>query len=133
MRRSFPAAGKALEILKRGFSLELSGRLKEAEYHYQLVLRDFPDHPEALNMLGTLASKAGNHGIAIECLSKAVAAQPKNMIFRNNLGYCLNAAKKARELSIATGTPFYVVKDKQLVDLNATRKSTTRRGKRRRS
>ena len=97
MRRSFPAAGKALEILKRGFSLELSGKLKEAEYHYQLVLRDFPDHPEALNLLGTLASKAKNHGIAIECLSKAVAAQPKNMIFRNNLGYCLNAAKKARE------------------------------------
>jgi Flp pilus assembly protein TadD len=97
MRRSFPAAGKALEILKRGFSLELSGKLKEAEYQYQLVLRDFPDHPEALNMLGTLASKARNHGIAIECLSKAVAAQPKNMIFRNNLGYCLNAAKKARE------------------------------------
>jgi len=97
MRRSFPGAGKAFEILKRGFSLELSGKLKEAEYHYQLVLRDNPDHPEALNFLGTLASKAKNHGIAIECLSKAVAAQPKNMMFRNNLGYCLNAAKKARE------------------------------------
>ena len=74
MRRSFPGAGKAFEILKRGFSLELSGKLKEAEYHYQLVLRDHPDHPEALNFLGTLASKAKNHGIAIECLSKAVAA-----------------------------------------------------------
>ena len=97
MRRSFPGAGKAFEILKRGFSLELSGKLKEAEYHYQLVLRDHPDHPDALNFLGTLASKAKNHGIAIECLSKAVAVQPKNMMFRNNLGYCLNAAKKARE------------------------------------
>ena len=97
MRRSFPGPGKALEILKRGFSLEQSGKLKEAEYHYQLVLRDHPDHPEALNFLGTLASRVKNHGIAIECLSKAVAVQPKNMIFRNNLGYCLNAAKKARE------------------------------------
>jgi tetratricopeptide (TPR) repeat protein len=92
-----PSANKALQILQRGLSLQQSGKLKEAEYYYQLVLRDHPNHPEALNLLGTLASKAKNHGIAIECLTKAVSAQPKNMIYRNNLGYCLNAANKSRE------------------------------------
>ena len=61
------------------------------------MLRDNPDHPEALNLLGTLASTAKNHAIAIECLIKAVTAQPKNMIYRNNLGYCLNGARKPRE------------------------------------
>jgi tetratricopeptide (TPR) repeat protein len=88
---------KVLQLLQRGLQLQQTGKLKEAEYHYQLVLRDNPDHPEALNLLGTLASKAKNHGVAIECLTKAVEAQPKNIFYRNNLGYCLIAARKGRE------------------------------------
>ena len=88
---------KILQILRRGLALQQSGKLKEAEYCYQLVLRDNPDHPEALNLLGTLASKAKNHAIAIECLTKAVSAQPNNVFYRNNLGFCLNAARRARE------------------------------------
>ncbi|HEY1687154.1 MAG TPA: hypothetical protein VGG19_20505 [Tepidisphaeraceae bacterium] len=40
------------------------------------------------------------------------------------------AAKKARELSIATGTPFIVVKDGKIVDLNAKPKPPKRRVKR---
>ncbi|HEY7748938.1 MAG TPA: sulfotransferase [Aestuariivirgaceae bacterium] len=88
---------KILQILQRGLDLQRQGKLQEAEYHYQLVLRQHPDHPEALNLLGTLASKAKNHTVAIECLTKAVSAQPKNFYYRNNLGYCLNNAKKARE------------------------------------
>ena len=62
---------KIMQILQRGLALQQAAKLKEAEYCYQLVLRDNPDHPEALNLLGTLASKAKNHGIAIECLTKA--------------------------------------------------------------
>jgi tetratricopeptide (TPR) repeat protein len=98
-RPSFAPQGakKALQLLQRGHARQQAGKLKEAEYFYQLVLRDNPDHPEALNLLGTLASKAKNHGVAIECLTKAVEAQPKNVFYRNNLGYCLNAAHKARE------------------------------------
>ena len=88
---------KILQILQRGLDLQQAGKLKEAEYCYQLVLRDNPEHPEALNLLGTLASKAKNHGIAIECLTKAVNAQPKNVYYRNNLGFCLNSARRARE------------------------------------
>src|SRR5262245_52644238 len=88
---------KILQTLKRGLALQQSGKLKEAEYCYQLVLRDNPDHPEALNLLGTLASKAKNHAIAIECLMKAVKAQPNNVHYRNNLGFCLNSARHSRE------------------------------------
>ena len=90
-------AQKILQLLQRGLALQQSGKLKEAEYCFQLVLRDNPDHPEALNLLGTLASKAKNHGIAIECLTKAVKAQPTNVYYRNNLGFCLNSARRARE------------------------------------
>jgi tetratricopeptide (TPR) repeat protein len=92
-----PGAKRTLRLLQRGLALQQAGKLKEAEYYYQLVLRDEPDHPEALNLLGTLASRAKNHGVALECLTKAVEAQPRNLFYRNNLGYCLNAANKARE------------------------------------
>jgi tetratricopeptide (TPR) repeat protein len=88
---------KTLQILQRGLGLQRAGKLREAEYCYQLVLRDNPDHPEALNLLGTLASKAKNHNVAIECLTKAVNAQPGNIFYRNNLGFCLNSARRARE------------------------------------
>ena len=39
----------------------------------------------------------------------------------------LRAAKKARELSIATGTPFIIWKDGKVVDLNAKPKKQKRR------
>src|SRR5215207_5779178 len=92
-----PSSDKPRQLLQRGLQLQQSGKLKEAEYFYQMVLRDDPGHPEALNLLGALASKAKNHAVAIECLAKAVAARPANIFYRNNLGYCLNAARKSRE------------------------------------
>jgi tetratricopeptide (TPR) repeat protein len=88
---------KALQLLQRGLALQQSGKLKEAEAYYQAVLRDDPNHPEALNLLGSLASRAKNHPIAIELLTKAVELQPKNILYRNNLGHSLNGARKARE------------------------------------
>lgn len=39
----------------------------------------------------------------------------------------LRAAKNARRLSIETGTPFWVIKDGKLVDLNKLRKSARKR------
>jgi hypothetical protein len=41
----------------------------------------------------------------------------------------LRAAQRAWELSVATGTPFYVMRDGKVVDLNAprTKKSSPRR------
>src|SRR5215207_8463602 len=88
---------KALQLLQRGLALQQSGKLREAESYYQAVLRDDPNHPEALNLLGTLASRAKNHPIAIELLTKAVDLQPRNILYRNNLGHCLNGARQARE------------------------------------
>lgn len=41
------------------------------------------------------------------------------------------AAKRARELSIATGTPFIIWKDGKVVDLNAKKKRPRRAAKRR--
>jgi tetratricopeptide (TPR) repeat protein len=96
-RNVAPQSKKALQLLQRGLALQQSGKLREAESYYQAVLRDDPDHPEALNLLGSLASRAKNHPVAIELLTRAVDLQPRNILYRNNLGHCLNGARKARE------------------------------------
>jgi tetratricopeptide (TPR) repeat protein len=76
------------ELLQRGRALQGQGKGKEAEYCYQLVLRDNPKHPDALNLLATLAVEAGQFLTAIELFQKLVKAVPKNPVYRNNLANC---------------------------------------------
>ncbi|WP_337659948.1 tetratricopeptide repeat-containing sulfotransferase family protein [Anderseniella sp. Alg231-50] len=76
------------ELLQRGMALQGRGKGKEAEYCYQLVLRDDPKHPDALNLLATLAVEAGKFTAAIELFQKVVKVAPKNLIYRNNLANC---------------------------------------------
>ncbi len=77
------------ELLQRGLALQGRGKGKEAEYCYQLVLRDEPKHPEALNLLATLAVEAGQFAAATELFQKLVKVTPKNPVYRNNLANCL--------------------------------------------
>ncbi len=76
------------ELLQRGMALQGRGKGKEAEYCYQLVLRDEPKHPDALNLLATLAVEAGQFAAATELFGKLVKVAPKNPVYRNNLANC---------------------------------------------
>lgn len=76
------------ELLQRGIALQGQGKGKEAEYCYQLVLRDDPKHPDALNLLATLAVEAGQFTAAIGLFEKVVKVAPKNLVYRNNLANC---------------------------------------------
>jgi len=76
------------QLLQRGSVLHGQGKVKEAEYCYQLVLRDNPEHPDALNLLATLAVEAGQFTTAIELFQKVVKIVPKNLVYRNNLANC---------------------------------------------
>lgn len=90
-RASGPATGAKLPehqiapTLQRGIEFQRAKKFREAEYCYQLVLRDYPHQPEALNLMGTLAVHAKRYSLSIELLEKAVKAKPKNAIYRNNL------------------------------------------------
>jgi len=64
-------------------------RFREAEHCYQLVLRDNPNHPDALNLMGVLAVEADRFSVAIDYLRKAVAINGAQAIYRNNLGNAL--------------------------------------------
>ena len=74
-----------LQILQKGIDFQRAGKFPEAEFQYQLVLRDDPDNPDALNLLGVLAVNAELYDTSIELLEKAVSLDRKNAAFRNNL------------------------------------------------
>ncbi|MGE0008821.1 MAG: sulfotransferase [Parvibaculaceae bacterium] len=72
--------------LARGLAFYRQKRFREAEYCYQLVLRQYPDHPQALSFLGLLAVEAKRLDEAIRLLSLAVRHAPRDATIRNNLG-----------------------------------------------
>lgn len=81
-----------LQLLQKGQMHQQGGQFKEAEYCYQLVLREHPENAEALNLMGTLVLEATRYDLSIEFLEKAVKSAPKVPKFRNNLAntYILN-------------------------------------------
>lgn len=93
-RSTYRSSGGArlLQLLQRGIELQRTKQFKQAEYHYQLVLREDPDNPDALNLMGTLAAEAKRYDKSIEYLERAVKLRPKDPAFRNNLanGYILD-------------------------------------------
>ncbi len=81
-----PTKAGIAEMLARGLAFYRQKRFKEAEYCYQVVLRQFPNHPQALNFLGLLAVEAKRLDEAIRLLGLAVKHAPKDATIRNNLG-----------------------------------------------
>ena len=77
------------QLIQQGIALHNARRFREAERCYQLVLRDNPKHPDALNLMGVLAVEADRFTIAIDYLRKAVAINPRQAIYQNNLGNAL--------------------------------------------
>jgi uncharacterized protein (TIGR02466 family) len=75
--------------LRRAIDHQRSGRLREAEALCRQVLRAQPNHPTALNLLGTIARQAGRPEAAAALLRKAVAAAPGYADAHYNLGNAL--------------------------------------------
>ena len=86
-----PPAGveRHKELIQQGLVLHKARKFREAERCYQMVLRDNPEQPDALNLMGVLAAEADRYAIAIDYLRKAVAIDPREAVYRNNLGNAL--------------------------------------------
>lgn len=72
-------------LLSAGLEHQRQGRLDLAEAAYQRVLQQFPDQPDAVHLLGTIALTRGDAPEARSWIEKAVAARPDHPVFRANL------------------------------------------------
>ena len=70
-----------------------AGRFAEAEALYRHILRNQPNHPEALDLLGTLAAQLGRMDVAIDLLERAVALDPRECRRLRSSGKCLAGCK----------------------------------------
>jgi tetratricopeptide (TPR) repeat protein len=68
----------------------LENKLPESEEWLEQVLDEFPEDIGALNDLGYLWADSGKHlELALAMIQKAVAGEPKNMAYRDSLGWVL--------------------------------------------
>jgi tetratricopeptide (TPR) repeat protein len=85
------------KILEQGIAHHREGRKEEAERNYRQVLDIAPNQPDALNLLGVLASDAGFHELAIGLMRRALMTRPKDPNIQNNIGHALSQVHEYEE------------------------------------
>jgi len=76
-----------------------AGRLAQAEAAYREVLAADPRHIDALHFLGFLAFQRGEHGRAVDLISRALALNQTNARAHQNLGNAYQALGKREQAS----------------------------------
>jgi Flp pilus assembly protein TadD len=87
-------------LMREAFTHQQAGRLGEAEQLCNRVLSIDPDHAEAYNLLGIIASSIGRKDIAIELIGRAIRLSPENSHFYNNLGILFREQNKLKEADL---------------------------------
>ena len=86
-----PSAAAIAQLLETALAHHRAGRLQQASALYGEILAAQPNHPDALNLMGVVATHAGNTVDAVRLIQAAIAANPSNGDFYNNLGNALQA------------------------------------------
>ena len=74
-----------------------AGRLADAEGTCRQILGQEPNHPDALHLLGVLASQAGQPEVALDLIRRAIAGSPGSASFHSNLGLVLSGLGRMDE------------------------------------
>jgi predicted O-linked N-acetylglucosamine transferase (SPINDLY family) len=78
------------QAMQLALSHHSAGRLREAESIYRQVLAAVPDQPDALSMLGAIASQVGQHKAAAELMSRSLKIRPNVAEYNSNYGLVLS-------------------------------------------
>ncbi len=73
------------------------GRLQAAEQIYRQILAVQPNQPDALHLLGVVASQTGRHEVAVDYIGRAVQLQGNVAFYHNNLGEAYRALRRIPE------------------------------------
>ena len=92
-----PTPNTAQAWVQAGFQAQQQGDVAGAEAAYQQALRLQPEHPAALQLLGSLVRKRGDAAGAEVLLRRSLAADPKQAHVWNNPGNLLLADARADE------------------------------------
>ena len=89
------AAAMALQAkFNQGQALHQEGKLADAERIYREILRQEPNHFDALNMLGVIALQTRHLEQAVELIGKAIALKPDDAAAYFNRGIALGNLKR---------------------------------------
>src|SRR4051794_35853315 len=72
--------------IEQGLALHQQGKLHEAEKVYRDVLAHQPKHPDALHLLGVIATEFKQFEQAIQLIDSAIRILPTVAFYYNNLG-----------------------------------------------
>jgi protein O-GlcNAc transferase len=84
-----PSASSIARLLETALVHHRAGRLQQASVLYSEILAAQPNHPDALNLQGVIATQAGQPVDAVRLIEAAIAESPANGQFYNNLGNAL--------------------------------------------
>jgi predicted O-linked N-acetylglucosamine transferase (SPINDLY family) len=77
--------------LESAVALHQAGKLEAASSVYRQILAAFPDHPDALHLLGVIAHQRGKNHEAVGLILHAIDANPNTSDYYANLGAVWNA------------------------------------------
>jgi predicted O-linked N-acetylglucosamine transferase (SPINDLY family) len=81
----------------QALALHQQGKLADAERIYSEVLRQQPNHFDALHLLGVIAAQTRRTERGIELITKAIGLNAKVAAAHNNLGIALQDLKRSEE------------------------------------
>lgn len=90
-------AAKLPFLLDQALSLQRMGRFKEAADAYRQILLTSPKHPDALHLLGVVASNMGNLDDAIQLIAQSLSVNPHNHHALKNLATVLEKQRRFDE------------------------------------
>jgi tetratricopeptide (TPR) repeat protein/SAM-dependent methyltransferase len=100
-----PSPAPAVPLgLREAAAAHNAGRLAEAESLYRRVLAQNPNHPDALHLCGMAGLQQGKGEDALDLVSRAIAAAPRNAAYHATLGRGLATLGRSREAVAAFDT-----------------------------
>ncbi|HIO73633.1 MAG TPA: tetratricopeptide repeat protein [Flavobacteriales bacterium] len=83
--------------LQQAISLHQAGQLQQAEQICQQILRNSPQHADALHLLGVIAYQVGENNVATSLITQAIKIDSNQCVFFNSLGSVLQEQGRLRE------------------------------------
>ena len=84
-------------LLEKGSKHHQQGNFSDAQALYEQILAIYPDHFDALQLLGVLFAQIKKYSQAVEFLSKALEIKPNHVKSHSNLGIALKELKRFDE------------------------------------